>query len=308
MSEHQALLFLPDALHDAGIPFGELTGWKSNQQGYYWTDPNGMHHGYLGDPNGHIHHHTATSAYTPVVRNGNGRTKANIYIGIWRNGRLWSFGNGSPLVVIASGGPANYSAGSGRRDVLTQYVVHDIRFPGPQKGLDDSHPSFFGNRYYLNTEVVHPGDGSAMDPDVWDLQVETAAVISNHYGWSHWRNIAHQDHTRRKVDQRVAQGAPYTIRQHQSEIRLAMVGAPPPPPPGQDPDDEYEDNMDTATWVRHLRELDIDRAVAAGSLPAGSADWWKTGSDDPNVPFQGLATPDDPEWEDYRGAITARRV
>ncbi|KKK59731.1 hypothetical protein LCGC14_3031470, partial [marine sediment metagenome] len=79
--------------------------------------------------------------------------------------------------------------------------------------------------------VFHPGDGSSLMPTIWDLQVETAAVISKHFGWSQWRNIAHQDHTRRKVDQRFAQGAPYTIRQHQADIRLAMEEPPPPPPP-----------------------------------------------------------------------------
>ena len=233
MSEHQALLFLPDALADAGIPFGQLTGWKENQQGYYWVDANNQHHGYEGVPNGHIHHHTATSAYTPTVRNSLGRTKANIYIGIWRNGRLWSFGNGDPMVIIASGGPANYSAGSGRREVLTQFVVADVRFPGPQTQLDDS---FFGNRYYINTEVIHPGDGSDLDADVWDLQVQTAAVITKHFDWSVWRNIGHLDHTRRKIDQRFGQGAPYTIRQHQREITAAMAVQPPPPPPGEDED------------------------------------------------------------------------
>ncbi len=231
--KHEALLFLPDALSDAGIPFGQLTGWESNQQGYYWVDENGMHRGYLGEPNGAMHHHTATSAYTPSVKN-NGRTVANIYIGIWRTGRLWSSGGGEPMVILASGGPANYSSGSGRREVLTQYVVADRRFPGPQQGLDDANPRFFGNRYYINTEVIHPGDGSALEPAVWDLQVETAAVITKHFGWSHWRNIAHQDHTRRKIDQRFAQGAPYTIREHQTDIRLAMEEPAPPPPPSGD--------------------------------------------------------------------------
>ena len=232
--EHQALLFLPDALADAGLPFGQLTGWESNQQGYYWVDENGMHHGYLGKPNGAMWHHTATQAYTPSVSN-NGRTIANIYIGIWRTGRLWSFGGGEPLVVLASSGPANYSSGSGKREVLTQYVVADRRFPGPQQELDDAHPSFFGNRYYINTEVIHPGDGSALEPAIWDLQVETAAVISKHFGWSHWRNIAHQDHTLRKIDQRFAQGAPYTIRKQQSDIRVAME------PPREDDMPSYEE-------------------------------------------------------------------
>ena len=237
MAEHQALLFLPDALRDAGLPFGELTGWKSNQQGYYWVDANGKHFGYLGVPVGAMWHHTATTAYTPSVKGATGRTVANIYIGIWRTGRLWSFGGGEPMIVLASGGPANYSSGKGRREVLTQYVAKDKRFPGPQHQADDENPRFYGNRYYVNTEVIHPGDGSALLPAVWDLQVETAAILSKRFGWSEFRNIAHEDHTARKIDQKFAQGAPYTIFQQQQDIKTAMEEPAPPPPP---PTGEYE--------------------------------------------------------------------
>ena len=262
--KHEALLFLPDALADADIPFAQLTGWESNQQGYYWVDENGMHRGYLGKPNGAMWHHTATSAYTPSVSN-NGRTIANIYIGIWRNGRLWSFGNGEPLVVLASSGPANYSSGKGRRNVLTNYVALDVRFPGPQDLPDDTNPSFFGNRRYINTEVIHPGDGSALEPAVWDLQVETAAVISKHFGWSEFRNIGHLDHTIRKVDQRFAQGVPYTISQHQSEIRVAMM---PPPLPEDDmlPVDADSGKED----IRAIQEM-LNAAYDTNLTPTG--DW-----------------------------------
>ncbi len=274
--KHAALLFLPDALFDAGIPFAQLTGWESNQQGYYWVDENGMHREYLGEPNGAMHHHTASRAYTPSVSNS-GRTVANIFIGIWRTGRLWSFGGGEPLVVLASGGPANYSSGSGRREVLTQYVVADRRFPGPQQGLDDAHPSFFGNRYYINTEVIHPGDGSALEPAVWDLQVETAAVISKHFGWSHWRNIAHQDHTRRKIDQRFAQGASYTIRQHQADIRVAMES------PGEDDDmPSYEelrtDEFDL--WSNENIMDAFDDGMFESTDRAGFESYWVTTRED----------------------------
>jgi hypothetical protein len=267
--KHEALLFLPDALADAGLPFAQLSGWESNQQGYYWVDENGMHQGYLGMPNGWMWHHTATQAYTPSVSNA-GRTIANIYIGIWRNGRLWSFGNGEPLVVLASSGPANYSSGSGRRNVLTNYVALDVRFPGPQDLPDDIDPPFFGNRRYGNTEVIHPGDGTALDPDVWDLQVETAAVISKHFGWSEFRNIGHLDHTRRKIDQRFAQGAPYTIRQHQVEIQLAMN----PPPPQEDdmlPVDANSGKED----IRAIQEM-LNAAYGTDLTPTG--DW-----DDPTI-------------------------
>lgn len=93
------------------------------------------------------------------------------------------------------------------------------------------------------------------------------------------------------------------------KLRVDRLPAPPPPPPpGGDPDDEYEENMDTPDWVRTLRPKDIDRAVSAGSIEKGEANYWKNGNPDPAVPFKGLSTPDDPEWENYRRAVVVRRV
>ena len=56
---------LVDALLEEGIPreqIWELDGWKTNQQGYYWTDvQTDTHNLYDGVANGHFNHHTASS-------------------------------------------------------------------------------------------------------------------------------------------------------------------------------------------------------------------------------------------------------
>ena len=228
MSEHQALLWLPDAMRAAGLPFIELKGWEENEPNYYWVDPSGHHHGYNGQPNGWVWHHTASKGYTPYVKNRLGQTKANLWMGLWSPSTpsaLWSFrgslGSYQPMVMIASSGPADYSNGSGRIDVLTDHVAVDVQFNGPQHQADT--PGFYGNRYYGGTEVVHPGDGTPLDDDVWELQANVAALMSEHWGWSVWRHIAHQDHTVRKIDQRFAQGAPYTIAAQQQLVLEKLV-------------------------------------------------------------------------------------
>ncbi len=223
MTEHQALLFLPDALHDAGIEFAELTGWESNQQGYYWTDEEDLHHGYAGDPIGWAWHHTATTGFTPYVKNAKGQTKANLWFGLRRLNRLHAEGGGEPTVAIASSGPGNFTAGAGVRWLMESYVSQDVRFRGPQRQPDDS-PRFYGNRYYGSTETVHPGNGTPLHPGVWEMQLQVAVILSDHFGWSAWRHIGHLDHTRRKVDQRFEQGAPYTIGRMQDQLDEVLSG------------------------------------------------------------------------------------
>lgn len=189
--------------------------------GYYWTDETSHHHAYRGDPVGWVWHHTASTHYTPYVKNAKGQTKANLWMGLWRDGALYATGSGTPTVVFASGGPANYSSGAGRREVLTDYVARDGRFPGPQRSDDTD--GFFGNRHYGTTETVHPGDGSSLDEGVWELQLVVAELMSRHYNWSAWRHIGHLDHTHRKIDPRFAQGAPYTIGLMQETLAARLA-------------------------------------------------------------------------------------
>jgi Putative peptidoglycan binding domain len=214
---HTTLRWLPAAAAAAGLNVVELDGWQTNQQGYYWTDETFHHHSYAGDPVGWAWHHTATTNYVPYVKNSEGKTKANLWMGLLRDGALYATGGGTPTVVVASGGPANFSTGAGRKEVLTDFVARDLRFPGPQRADDTL--KYYGNRHYGTTETVHPGDGSPLDDGVWEMQLVVAGLMCEHYGWSPWRHIGHLDHTHRKIDPRYAQGAPYTIGLMQDTLR-----------------------------------------------------------------------------------------
>jgi hypothetical protein len=135
---HTALLDIPRLVAAEGVRVVELSGWETWKPDYFWTDPNGNHYRYKGKPNGAIWHHTATEEYTPHVT-ANGKTKANIYVGLSVNGseRLYSqkayWDIGVPTVAFACAGPANYGNGAGYRKVLTDYVARDREVPGPHR-------------------------------------------------------------------------------------------------------------------------------------------------------------------------------
>jgi hypothetical protein len=246
--QHQALLQLPATLRAHGITVLELDGWKENEQRYYWTDENGRHHGYQGVPNGWVWHHTASSAYSPFVKNSKGQTKANIFAGLWRgddNYRLYQEGGGDPVLVICSAGPADYSNGSGVREVLTRYVAEDVRFHGPQRQSDD-YPKWYGNRYYGGTEIVHRGDGSPLDKGVFRMVYSAMGAMMDYFEWSPWRHIGHLDHSRRKIDPRFEQGSPYTIGFMQDVAQGYEAGIVTPPPP--DPPSEGDHDMNTVKY------------------------------------------------------------
>lgn len=255
MYEHQALLPLPDLLRASGINVVELdktfdlydgtVGWKQNKQGYYFLDEKGKHFGYQGKPNGWVWHHTATSAYTPNVRNRSRQTKAMLYMGLTRGSdRMYQEGDGIPTVAFASAGPANYGNGSGNKPVLVDYVAADVRFNGPQRNNDTS--GFYGNRYYGCTEIVHRGDGSPLDQGVFRMAYTTMAILSDFFGWSPWRHIGHLDHTRRKIDPRFEQGAPYTMGFMQDVAQgfsNGIVTPPPLEPPIEPPSGVHDMNI-----------------------------------------------------------------
>ena len=260
MPRHTSLLWLPDALRAESVEVVELAGWQQNQPGYFWTDETFHHQQYTGDPVGWMWHHTASSHYVPYVKNSKGQTKANLWMGLWRDGAMYSEGSGVPTVVFASGGPANFTAGAGRRELLVEHVARDLRFHGPQREVDT--PKYFGNRHYGSTETVHPGDGSTVDEGVWEMQLIVALLMCDHYGWSEWRHIGHLDHTRRKIDQRFAQGAPYTIGLMQDAIPMIEGGTGPSPP---SPPQSTEADMRTVKFGDGMEETP-DPVVRAAQI------------------------------------------
>lgn len=196
---------LVPALLAEGIPdeqILELEGWQTNEPGYYWTDPrDGRSFGYDGTAYGHLNHHTASSGYTPYVKNSNGQTKCNVWGGLLRGDRLYQEGGGIPTLAIASAGPADYSAGSGVRALLSDYLIPGIVFDGRQYQSDDS-PKWYGNRSLWNTEWVLDGIGGQLDPDVWDLLIAyNAALCRLHDADDSWL-AGHLQFTSRKIDLR----------------------------------------------------------------------------------------------------------
>lgn len=197
---------LAQACRDAGLEVWELDGWKTNEQGYYWVNEYGYHAGYLGQPLGATHHHTASGGYSPFVKNGAGQTKANVFLGMRRGNRLYQEGGGTPTLAFCSAGPADYSAGKNNPELIRDYLPDDRRFLGPQRKADVS--GFYGNRYVWATEIVARGDGSPIE--AWDLLIGYSAVLCEFFGWSAWRIHGHYDLTRRKIDPKLQHG-PYTI-------------------------------------------------------------------------------------------------
>jgi hypothetical protein len=189
---------LPAALEGAGVEVRVLDGWldphlTSNGSPYLWREIN-------GEPAGHMHHHTATSGYTP------NRIKANGYAGLGSDDsdRLYQSGGGRPIFVLANSYPAPISSGYGVRDVLESYVKNDIQFVGRQS-LPNDDPKWAGNTHYFNTEWILDGVGTWIDDAVWDMMLTVNAVMCDMYGWSAYRNIGHAQHTRRKIDLRGGQ-------------------------------------------------------------------------------------------------------
>lgn len=221
---------------------GKGLDWTENEQGYYWVDDTGHHHGYTGEPEGHTLHHTASTGYTPNVKNSKEQTKANTYAGLRRGDRLYQSGGGQPCIAFASAGPADYSAGSGVKKLLTDFLAPGLRFIGKQTSNDD-YPKWYGNRYYWGTEVVLNGTGAVLDAGVRDLLVRFCAGMSVYLDRNAWFHFGHGQHSRRKIDLwdgRYSDMAE-TIFTIQADVAVLLLTdtVPPVEPPPIEPPEEY---------------------------------------------------------------------
>lgn len=188
------LLDFPSALEAAGVNVRTLPGWEKPAKSRYYYREGAKDAS--ADPAGHMHHHTASSAYTP------NREKANGYAGLSYEGsaRLYQEryeGAGYAAVyTIANAYPAPVSSGAGDKNVL--YKVRDgIEVRGRQ-GPDTS--GWYGNTHYWNTEYVLNGIGAPIDQEVWEMMVVVCQVQNDLMGWTPNMHISHGHHTRRKVD------------------------------------------------------------------------------------------------------------
>ena len=255
------LLDFPAALEAAGVNVRTVDGWdEPRRDGYYWREAN-------DEPAGHMHHHTAGTAYTP----GGGPDKANGFAGLSHNGsdRLYQEryeGEGYEAVYTITGAyPAPISSGAGDIKVLEK-VRAGIVVVGRQ-GADT--PNWYGNTHYWNTEWVLNGVGAWIDQEVWDMMVLVCQVQNDLMGWDRERHIAHAHHTRRKID--LYGGQFIDFNDTLLELRQAIDGAVRPPPPGDNT--VFFDYV--MGWFDTLTDGEIDQMHESG-LFHGDAAWWKT--------------------------------
>lgn len=184
------LLSLPDLLETAGIPFGFVDGWSEPRRpGYVWREPD-------AEAAAVMWHHTATSSYGTT---GSGaQDKANLFTGIYRDGRLWQSGAGEPTVYLANAFPAPISSGAGRRDVLDA-LKRGVTVT--ESAMSPDTPDWYGNTHYVNIEHVLDGRGTRIREDVWNMLTRLGRCLDRLYGWEPGqRHIGHLQHTYRKID------------------------------------------------------------------------------------------------------------
>jgi hypothetical protein len=197
MSVHSSMLWLPEALELEGVRVEVLHGWEEAQGSYFWTDPATGAQGYEEAPSCYMIHHTAGTVATPVVKDHSGQwSKANVWAGLERAGKLYQTGGGIPSLVFTSAGPARVSSGYGHWPTA-ELVFDDVRVPWRQTNPDGDRAL---NRYAWNVETVAAGDGSPIDPGVEEALVIMGALICDRFGWSPWRTIGHLTWSTRKVD------------------------------------------------------------------------------------------------------------
>ena len=236
MTQHTAMLWLPDALRGAGINVIELDGWDEAQGNYKWTDIDSGAQSYGGEPTCYMIHHTGSSSANPSVKDSSGTwSKANCWAGVWRDGRLYQTGSGVPTIVFTSSGPARVSSGYGHGPTLHE-VAADVRVPYKQTASDTN---LAANRYAWNVETAALGDGSAVDPGVEYALVVMGALMADRFGWSPWRAIGHLTWTGRKIDP-YWDGQRDVIVRIQDSIAEMMGDIPVEPPPVEPPVDPEE--------------------------------------------------------------------
>jgi len=214
MTVHSGMLWLPEALEECGIRTVVLDGWAEAQGAYLWTDPDTGVGSYGGHPSCYMIHHTASSSALPSVKDSSGRwSKANVWAGLERDGRLYQTGSGEPTLVFTSSGPARVSSGYGHGPTALD-VFRDVRVPWKQTEPDTEMAL---NRYAWNVETVARGDGSDIDPRVEAALEVMGAVLCERFGWAPWRAIGHVTWSTRKVDP-FWQGEPDRIVRIQDNI------------------------------------------------------------------------------------------
>ena len=205
MCEHTALADLPTILAEAGVNVivadGYLGGQCKGTDHYRWTDPDTGTASHDLPPHGYMIHHTAGSSATPPPAL---TSKAGAWAGMYRNGKLYPTGDGVPTIYLASAGPARVSSGYGYRPAAWDYTFEGRRAPAHAEGPDGTTAL---NRYVFNIEIVHPGDGGALDKGVWDAVVTLGQVLEDMFGMVE-SSLGHTSWSQRKIDPKLSVGLP----------------------------------------------------------------------------------------------------
>jgi hypothetical protein len=223
---------------ERGLNVVGLSGWTDWQRGY-WFRREGEWSGSgreSNPPTFFMNHHTASAGYTPYVVS-NGKSKANIWLGLKRPGssRLYEQPPGVPTAYFAVRWAANYGNGACNRDVYERYVWRDRVAPNRPSGGDNG----YANKLGIGMEIVHRGTGQIMDPGVFELAAQINAAAMKTWDWSIARILDHRSSTTRKVDLDQAQKERgYTI--NALRTRVEEIAGSPTTPPIEPPEDDVK--------------------------------------------------------------------
>jgi hypothetical protein len=169
------LTWLGDEFRALGLRVVEEPDWKD--RGSDWL---------AGRPIGGVQHHTAP----PVPYNVRGLYKARIKCNF----------NVKPdgTVHVIAAGACNFSTGPGSKRVLEE-TLDDLSPSNTAKarGLEDDTS---GNRWYINNETDHLGDGGPIPEVQYEAVLACWLAIFRRMGWNPNRLIAHGEWTSRKPD------------------------------------------------------------------------------------------------------------
>ena len=153
-----------------------------------------------------INHHTAGPADYPKNKL---TTKCNIYID--PRGKVW---------IMSAG--YQFDSGDGDRRVAEAIMRGEV----PPKAADTASNGqrILGNKFFIDIEVGHPGNGSPIPEVQRDALIKTNAALMLMMGWDPKVNlIDHKWWTTRKIDVRWEwQGAPDTMEQIQMDTEEYM--------------------------------------------------------------------------------------
>jgi hypothetical protein len=170
---------------------------------------------------------------------------------------------------LIAAGYAN-GAGPGSSIVLTE-VRADWPPSGDAKtrGLSDDTA---GNRWFINIEVDHPGNGDPLNPLQQIALPRVCATLLVHQGWTANRIIGHREWTKRKTDPNFG----LTMGQLRRTVGDLIRGH-----------EEFE--MTTEQIVKHITADQIRQMKTLGLFDEAIDGYWE----------RKLTNPADPEWEGF---------